>query len=88
MKLKLNKRMGYWDDSPKFMGDHFTAVITKKVSFTAHPVEDWFFNIHLMGMPHDFQMDFQPDTNQNVPVNTAADWASEVVKFWNCQHRD
>ena len=61
MKLKLNKRMGYWDDSPKFMGDHFTAVITKKVSFTAHPVEDWFLNIHLMGMPHDFQMDFQPE---------------------------
>ena len=89
MKLKLSMKKGYWDDSPKFMGDHFTAVITKNVIFAAHPVEDRFFNIrellHLMGMPNDFQVE-NPTRNwnhicQNVPVNTAADWASEVVKF-------
>ena len=89
MKNKLSKGMGYWDDSPKFMGSHFTAVITKNVSFAAHPSEDRFFNIrellHLMGMPHDFQIE-NPAKNwnhicQNVPVNTATDWAAEVVKF-------
>ena len=89
MKDKLGRGLGYWDDSPKFMGDHFTAVITKNVSFAAHPTEDRFFNIrellHLMGMPHDFVVE-NPQRNwnhicQNVPVNTAADWAREVVKF-------
>ena len=89
MKAKLARGMGYWDDSPKFMTDHFTAVITKNVHFAAHPSEDRFFNIrelmHLMGMPHEFQVD-NPARNwnhicQNVPVNTAADWAKQVVKF-------
>ena len=89
MKEKLGRGLGYWDDSPKFMGDHFTAVITKNVSFAAHPTEDRFFNIrellHLMGMPHDFVVE-NPQRNwnhicQNVPVNTAADWAGEVAKF-------
>ena len=89
MKAKLSRGLGYWDDSPKFMGDHFTAVITKNVSFAAHPEEDRFFSIrellHLMGMPEDFQVE-NPARNwnhicQNVPVNTAADWAREVVKF-------
>jgi len=55
-----------------------------------HPVEDRFLNIrealHLMGMPHDFQLEGQSAINhiaQNVPVNTAADWADEVKKFIN-----
>ena len=89
MKSKLNRGLGYWDDSPKFLGDHFTAVITKNVAFAAHPEEDRFFNIrellHLMGMPDDFQVE-NPGKNwnhicQNVPVTTAADWAGQVVKF-------
>merc|ERR1719392_81475 len=39
-----------------------------------------------MGLPHDFQIDKKQNINhvcQNVPVNTAKDWADEVVKF--CQ---
>ena len=89
IKSKLGRGLGYWDDSPKFMGDHFTAVITKNVSFAAHPTEDRFLNIrellHLMGMPHDFVVE-NPQRNwnhicQNVPVNTAADMAAEVLKF-------
>ena len=89
MKAKLSQGRGYWDDSPKFLGDHFTAVITKNVAFAAHPEEDRFFNIrellHLMGMPDDFQIQ-NPSKNwnhicQNVPVNTAADWAAQVVMF-------
>ena len=59
------------------------------VSLAAHTEEDRFFNVrellHLMGMPEDFQVE-NPAKNwnhicQNVPVNTAADWAREVVKF-------
>ena len=89
MKDKLSRGMGYWDDSPKFMADHFTAVITKNVSFAAHPHEDRFFNIrellHLMGMPTEFQV-ADPKRNwnhicQNVPVTTAADWAAQVAMF-------
>eukprot|EP00092_Neocalanus_flemingeri_P036013 GFUD01039212.1.p1 GENE.GFUD01039212.1~~GFUD01039212.1.p1 ORF type:complete len:667 (+),score=167.98 GFUD01039212.1:101-2101(+) len=87
-KEKLSRGLGYWDDSPKFMGDHFTAVITKNVVFAVHPEEDRFLNIreimHLMGLPHDFQIDDPKNWNhvcQNVPLNTAADWAGEVLKF-------
>eukprot|EP00091_Calanus_sinicus_P021550 TRINITY_DN6434_c0_g1_i2.p1 TRINITY_DN6434_c0_g1~~TRINITY_DN6434_c0_g1_i2.p1 ORF type:complete len:215 (-),score=80.04 TRINITY_DN6434_c0_g1_i2:101-745(-) len=87
-KEKLSRGLGYWDDSPKFMGDHFTAVITKNVVYAVHPEEDRFLNIrelmHLMGLPHDFQIDNPKNWNrvcQNVPLNTASDWAAEVLKF-------
>jgi len=89
MKNKLSRGLGYWDDSLKFMGEYFSAVISKNISYAIHPTEDRFFNVrellHLMGMPHDFEME-NPKKNinhicQNVPVNTAADWAEEVVKF-------
>ena len=32
-KYKLSRRLGYCDDSPKFKGNTFTAVITKNVVF-------------------------------------------------------
>lgn len=88
LKNKLSRGLGYWDDSPKFMGTYFTAVISKNIEFAVHPSEDRFFNVrellHLMGMPHDFEIDSVKNVNhicQNVPVNTAHDWAVEVVKF-------
>ena len=91
IKTKLANGKGYWDDSLRFMGDCFTAVIGKNIEFAVHPTEDRFFSIrellHLMGMPHDFQMPAQTAKTkinsicQNVPVNTAKDWADEVVKF-------
>ena len=89
MLRKLAMGLGYWDDSIKFMGDYFSAVISKNIAYAIHPTEDRFFNIrellHLMGMPHDFELqDAKRNINhlcQNVPVNTAADWAGEVVKF-------
>merc|ERR1719233_2854108 len=90
MKRKLSQGLGYWDDSLKFMGHAFTAVISKDIEYAVHPTEDRFFSIrellHLMGMPHDYQIDRKQIINhvcQNVPVNTAKDWADEVVKF--CQ---
>ena len=91
MKNKLIDGKGYWDDSLRFMGDSFTAVISKNIEFAVHPTEDRFFSIrellHLMGMPHDFQIPAETakakinSICQNVPVNTARDWADEVVKF-------
>ena len=88
IKNKLSRGLGYWDDSVKFMGDYFSAVISKNIGFAVHPTEDRFFNVrellHLMGMPHDYQIDSIKNVNhicQNVPVNTAHDWAEEVVKF-------
>ena len=90
MVRKLDMGLGYWDDSIKFMGESFTAVIKKNLLFAIHPEEDRFFNVrellHLMGMPHDFELDHVKNINhvcQTVPVNTARDWADEVVKF--CQ---
>jgi len=84
----LTQGLGYWDDSVKFMGTYFSAVISKNLVFAVHPSEDRFFNVrellHLMGMPHDFQIDSTKNINhicQNVPVNTAQDWAEEVIKF-------
>ena len=89
MKHKLSLGLGYWDDSLRFMGDYFNAVISKNIAFAVHPTEDRFFSVrellHLMGMPHDFELeDPRRKMNhlcQNVPVNTAADWAEEVVRF-------
>ena len=73
MKDKLSRGLGYWDDSPKFMGENFTAVITKNASFAVHPTEDRFFNIrelmHLMGLPHDFQID------------SARNWNHVIIHF-------
>merc|ERR1719370_1825013 len=37
-----------------------------------------------MGLPHDFQIDDPKNWNhvcQNVPLNTASDWAAEVLRF-------
>ena len=89
-KAKLKIKKGYWDDSLKFMGESFTAVIRKNIISAVHPVENRFFNLreilHLMGFPHDFEIDNIKNMNhvcQTVPVNTARDWTEEVVKFCN-----
>ena len=88
-KNKLKLGLGYWDESVKFMGTSFSAVISKNITSAVHPTEDRYFNVrellHLMGMPHDFEL-VNPQQNinhlcQNVPVNTSKDWADEVVKF-------
>ena len=85
-KLSMNK--GYWDDSIKFMGDSFTAVIKKNIVSAIHPEEDRFFNLreilHIMGFPADYEISSVKQMNhmcQTVPVNTAKDWTEEVVKF-------
>ena len=68
MLAKLSMGLGYWDDSIKFMGDTFTAVISKNIQWAVHPKQDRFFSVrellHLMGMPHHFQLD-NPKKNLN-----------------------
>ena len=92
VKRKLAKGKGFWDVSIKFMGKAFTGVIKKTIKYAVHPSLDRFFSIrelmHIMGMPHDFQLENLKNINhicQNVPVMTAKDYADEVVKF--CQGR-
>ena len=79
-----------WDDSIKFMGDSFTAVIRKNILSAIHPTQDRFLNLreilHLMGFPHDFEIQSVKQLNhiaQTVPVNTARDWTEQVITF--CQ---
>jgi len=81
--------LGYWDDSPRFMdGDSFAAVMKKTMMWAVHPEEDRFLNarefMHLMGLPHDFEIDDVKNLNhiaQNVPTNTARDMAEQVKMF-------
>ena len=60
----MNKKAmgkGYWDDSPRFFGDVFGSLMTKTMFSAVHPEEDRFLNIremiHLMGLPHDYEID-------------------------------
>ena len=88
IKRKLAMGRGYWDDSIKFMGDSFTAVIKKNIVSAIHPTQDRFLSVretlHLMGFPHDFEVRELKHLNhicQTVPVNTARDWTLQVLKF-------
>jgi site-specific DNA-cytosine methylase len=88
MKSKLAQGMGFWDGSPRLGIDAFNAVISKNMACGAHPTEKRFMNIreymHLMGLPHDFQLLDKTQWNhiaQNVPTVTARDWTLEVIKF-------
>jgi len=87
----MNKKSmgkGYWDDSPRFYDETFGTLMSKTMYTAVHPVEDRYLNVremmHLMGLPHDFEIDHPKNINhiaQNVPVNTAKDWADEVKLF-------
>ena len=59
-KLEHMKRLGYWDDSIRFMADYFSDAIIKIIAFAVHPTEDRFLSerglLHLVGMPHDFEL--------------------------------
>ena len=88
-KKKVDMGLGFWDESPRFVGlDYWPALIRKSMISAVHPLHDRFLNVremmHLMGLPHDFEIDHRSSINhiaQNVPVTTAEDWAHEVVKF-------
>lgn len=89
-RAKLADGKGYWDASPHFFHDSFSALIGRNMFNGVHPVKNRYLNVremlHLMGMPHDFEIQDARQVNhiaQNVPVRTAQDMADEVKKFIN-----
>lgn len=92
VKSKLDAGLGFWDNSIYFEPKGYVnAVISKSIANCIHPTEDRHFNIrelfHLMGFPHDFELD-NPIKNinmiaQNVPVKTAKFWVEEVMEVLN-----
>ena len=87
-KDKVSRGLGYWDASPHFFHNSFSALIGRNMFNGVHPVENRYLNVremlHLMGMPHDFEITSPKEVNhiaQNVPVRTAQDMADEVKKF-------
>lgn len=87
IKNKYSQGLGVWDDSPHFYTTNINAVITKNMRSAVHPTEDRYMNhrelMHLMGLPHDFNLKSTKKSvyTQNVPTFTARDWTQEVVKF-------
>ena len=88
VKRKREAGLGYWDDSPRFTGECFATVMKKTMMWGIHPEKDRFLSarefMHLMGLPHDFEIEDERSLNhiaQNVPVCTAKDMASQVIKF-------
>jgi len=83
-KLDMNK--GWWDATHLFLKGHTNAVIGKTTGSYVHPNGERTLNTRelmwLMGMPHDFTV---VDNNfyhitQNVPVTTAADIITQLMK--------
>lgn len=90
IKAKKAAGKGFWDNSNSFVSfDYVNAVMFKMMRVAMHPVHERFYNvrefIHLMGMPHDFDI-INPTENfnhvaQNVPVKTAKFFIGQTVKF-------
>ena len=90
IKNKLADGKGYWDSSPHLFHESFNAVIGRNMFDGVHPIENRYMSgreyIHMMGMPHDFELDNIKNINhiaQNVPVSTASDMTQHVVDFIN-----
>ena len=89
-EYKTSQGLGYWDASPHFFHDSFSALIGRNMFNGVHPIENRYLNVremlHLMGLPLDFGIENAKQVNhiaQNVPVTTAMDMADEVKKFCN-----
>ena len=87
-QYKTSQGLGYWDASPHFFHDSFSALIGRNMFNGVHPIENRYLNVremmHLMGLPLDFKIESSRQVNhiaQNVPVTTAMDMANEVKKF-------
>jgi site-specific DNA-cytosine methylase len=94
VKNKFLMGKGWWDSSPHFWNDHINAVIGRTMEQSVHPTLPRMMNIreymHLMGLPHDFDVVGTSWNHiaQNVPVNTVSDWATEVLKYINGELED
>ena len=69
---KRTKGKGYWDDSPKFFYESFGTLMSKTIEYAVHPEEDRFLNVremmHIMGLPHDFEIDHVRNVNHIAQV--------------------
>jgi site-specific DNA-cytosine methylase len=92
IKEKLDMGKGFWNSFPHLLDKDTPVsgpVTGRSMDRLIHPVEQRTFTyreyMHLMGMPHDFQLlDPKKDLNkvaQNVPTCTARDWSLEIKKF-------
>jgi site-specific DNA-cytosine methylase len=85
-KKKLAENKGWWDGTPLIFHDATNAIIAKNAAIV-HPGKDRGITIreamHLMGLPHDFELVGGSFNHicQNVPVKTATDWTTEVMRF-------
>lgn len=79
-RFKREQGLNYWANSLIIQKEKTNAVQFRSMQSMIHPTEDRLFNIrenlHLMGMPHDFELHGDIASNymkigQNVPVKTA-----------------
>lgn len=87
---RVQEKGGFWDGSfPIYRGDGTYATLIQRTLLGVHPRDDRVITtrecMHLMGLPHDFELVNGQMNNicQNVPVCTAADMTREVVAFIN-----
>lgn len=94
IKAKLDMGKGFWNSFPHLLdkNDAISGPVTgRSMDRIIHPTEQRTFTyreyMHLMGLPHDFQLiDPKKDLNkiaQNVPTCTARDMTLEVMKYLN-----
>jgi len=88
----LQKRV--WDSTPHINSGDIPAVVGRTLQLAVHPTEERWLNIQeimwLMGMDENFELahDGFQQISQNVPVNTAADWMGQVVKWLKGELQD
>ena len=86
VRIKREQNKSWWDSTPLAFKEATGAIIARNLGIV-HPNGERGINLReamwLMGLPHDFEMvnNCWNHICQNVPVNTACDWTSEVVKF-------
>jgi site-specific DNA-cytosine methylase len=85
---KVNTKGGFWDGSfPIYQSTEVMATLISRTLYAIHPTKDRVLTtrecMHMMGLPHDFELVTGATNNicQNVPVCTGTDMANEVLKF-------
>jgi len=85
VKRATQKRV--WDSSPHINAVDIPAVVGRTLQQSVHPTKERWMNIQeimwLMGIDETFELahDGYQQISQNVPVNTAADWTEQVIKW-------
>lgn len=85
VKRATQKRV--WDSSPHINAVDIPAVVGRTLQLSVHPTEERWMNIQeimwLMGIDGTFKLAHNgyQQISQNVPVNTAADWTEQVIKW-------